>query len=255
MRNRRWLGATALGLLGLAAGDRGAAAGAADRRPALPGQRPDPAALARGDEAGGDARAGASASRSAAIVIGVAGVAWAAPERTTDHAGTGAIALALALVAIPIALPYAAARDGPRRPGIARRGQRRLRLRLDGDRQQAAHRRARGGRAARRRRLARHRGRLRGAGAAQRDERAAAAAGDPRGAGDVRRPGPGPGDPRAADLRRVVGDDAARRRALVAFMAVAVAGTVLLAGSRAVGARDRDRARRRRDWSRIWSRC
>jgi hypothetical protein len=43
----------------------------------------------------------------AAIVAGVAGVAWAAPERTTDHAGTAALALALALVAIPIAAPYA----------------------------------------------------------------------------------------------------------------------------------------------------
>jgi drug/metabolite transporter (DMT)-like permease len=42
----------------------------------------------------------------AAIVLGVAGVALAAPERTTDHAGTGAIALALVLVAIPIATPY-----------------------------------------------------------------------------------------------------------------------------------------------------
>jgi drug/metabolite transporter (DMT)-like permease len=43
----------------------------------------------------------------AAIVIGVGGVAWAAPERTTDHADTAAIALALGLVAIPIAAPYA----------------------------------------------------------------------------------------------------------------------------------------------------
>jgi hypothetical protein len=41
-----------------------------------------------------------------AIVAGVAGVAWAAPDRTTDHAGTAAIALALGLVAIPIAAPY-----------------------------------------------------------------------------------------------------------------------------------------------------
>jgi drug/metabolite transporter (DMT)-like permease len=41
-----------------------------------------------------------------AIVGGVAGVAWAAPERTTEHADTWAIALALAVVAIPIALPY-----------------------------------------------------------------------------------------------------------------------------------------------------
>ncbi len=43
----------------------------------------------------------------AAIVAGVAGVAWAAPERTTDHADAAALALALALVAIPIAAPYA----------------------------------------------------------------------------------------------------------------------------------------------------
>lgn len=42
-----------------------------------------------------------------AIVVGVAGIAWAAPGRTTDHAGTAAIAIALALVAIPILLPYA----------------------------------------------------------------------------------------------------------------------------------------------------
>jgi drug/metabolite transporter (DMT)-like permease len=42
----------------------------------------------------------------AAIVVGVAGVAWAAPERTTEHAGAGAIALALGLVALPIAAPY-----------------------------------------------------------------------------------------------------------------------------------------------------
>ncbi len=42
----------------------------------------------------------------AAIVAGVGGVAWAAPERTTEHADTWAIALALAVVAIPIALPY-----------------------------------------------------------------------------------------------------------------------------------------------------
>jgi drug/metabolite transporter (DMT)-like permease len=42
----------------------------------------------------------------AAIVIAVAGVAWAAPGRTTDHAGTAAIALALALVALPVFAPY-----------------------------------------------------------------------------------------------------------------------------------------------------
>jgi hypothetical protein len=48
----------------------------------------------------------------AAIVAGVAGVAWAAPERTTDHAGTGAILLALVLVAIPVVLPYLLRRNG-----------------------------------------------------------------------------------------------------------------------------------------------
>jgi hypothetical protein len=42
----------------------------------------------------------------AAIIAGVAGVAWAAPDRTTDHAGTLAIAIALGVVAFPIALPY-----------------------------------------------------------------------------------------------------------------------------------------------------
>jgi hypothetical protein len=42
----------------------------------------------------------------AAIVVGLAGVAWAAPERTTEHAGPWAIALALGLVALPIAAPY-----------------------------------------------------------------------------------------------------------------------------------------------------
>ena len=89
----------------LAAGDRGAAARAADGRPALPGQRADPAALARGDEAGRGARA-ARGVAVGAIIAGVAGVAWAAPERTTDHADTAAILLALALVAIPVALPY-----------------------------------------------------------------------------------------------------------------------------------------------------
>jgi hypothetical protein len=43
----------------------------------------------------------------AAIIAAIAGVAWAAPERSTDHAGTGAIAVALALVAAPILAPYA----------------------------------------------------------------------------------------------------------------------------------------------------
>jgi drug/metabolite transporter (DMT)-like permease len=41
-----------------------------------------------------------------AIVIGVAGVAWAAPARSTGHAGAAAIGIALALVAIPILAPF-----------------------------------------------------------------------------------------------------------------------------------------------------
>jgi hypothetical protein len=41
-----------------------------------------------------------------AVIAGVSGVALAAPDRTTDHAGSGAIALALALLALPIASPY-----------------------------------------------------------------------------------------------------------------------------------------------------
>ena len=42
-----------------------------------------------------------------AIVIGVAGVALTAPDRSTDHAGGGAIALAAILIAIPVLAPYA----------------------------------------------------------------------------------------------------------------------------------------------------
>src|SRR6185312_16890381 len=42
-----------------------------------------------------------------AIVLGVAGIAWAAPERTTSNAGTVPIAIALALITIPIVAPFA----------------------------------------------------------------------------------------------------------------------------------------------------
>src|SRR5882757_7332459 len=42
----------------------------------------------------------------ALIVLGVAGVAFAAPERTTSNAGTVPIAIALVLVTIPVLLPY-----------------------------------------------------------------------------------------------------------------------------------------------------
>ncbi|MBS1677811.1 MAG: hypothetical protein JST08_10545 [Actinobacteria bacterium] len=43
----------------------------------------------------------------AAIVVGVGGIAWAAPERTTSNAGAVPIAIAVVLVTIPILAPYA----------------------------------------------------------------------------------------------------------------------------------------------------
>jgi len=105
LRNRRWLGATALGLLGwpfeiaalllapLTVVQPCIASGlllllwlGATRLGERPGRRELLAV--------------------AAIVVGIGGVAWAAPERSTDHAGAAAIALALALVAIPALLPY-----------------------------------------------------------------------------------------------------------------------------------------------------
>jgi drug/metabolite transporter (DMT)-like permease len=105
LRNRRWLGATALGLLGwpleiaalllapltvvqpcLASGLLLLLWLGATRLGERPGRRELLAV--------------------AAIVLGIGGLAWAAPERTTDHAGAGAITLALILVAVPVLLPY-----------------------------------------------------------------------------------------------------------------------------------------------------
>jgi drug/metabolite transporter (DMT)-like permease len=106
VRNRKWLGATALGLLGwpleivalllapltvvqpcLVSGLIVLLWLGATRLGESPGRREFVAV--------------------GAIVAGVAGVAWAAPDRTTDHAGTAAIVLALGLVAIPVVAPYA----------------------------------------------------------------------------------------------------------------------------------------------------
>lgn len=106
LRNRRWLGATALGLAGwpleiaalllapLTVVQPCLASGlvlllwlGATRLGERPGRREWVAVVA--------------------IVAGVAGVALVAPERSTDHAGTATMALALALVAIPILAPYA----------------------------------------------------------------------------------------------------------------------------------------------------
>jgi len=106
VRNRRWLGATALGLLGwpleivalllapLTVVQPCLAAGlilllwlGVTRLGESPGLREGVAV--------------------AAIVLGVAGIAWAAPERTTEHAGTAGVAFALVLVAIPVLAPYA----------------------------------------------------------------------------------------------------------------------------------------------------
>ncbi len=106
LQNRRWLGATGLGLLGwpleiaalllapLTVVQPCLASGlilllwlGATRLGERPGRRE---AVAVG-----------------AIVVGLAGVAWAAPARTTGYAGTVAIVAALALVAVPVAAPYA----------------------------------------------------------------------------------------------------------------------------------------------------
>jgi hypothetical protein len=105
VRNRRWLGATALGLLGWPLEI------AALLLAPLTVVQPCLVSglillLWLGATKLGEAPGRREGLAVAAIIAGVAGVAWAAPERTTDHADTASIVLALGLVAVPIALPY-----------------------------------------------------------------------------------------------------------------------------------------------------
>lgn len=106
LRNKRWLGATGLGLIGWPLEI------VALLLAPLTVVQPCLASglillLWLGAKKLGEAPGRREWTAVAAIGVGVAGVALAAPDRTTDHAGTGAIALALVLVAIPIAAPYA----------------------------------------------------------------------------------------------------------------------------------------------------
>jgi drug/metabolite transporter (DMT)-like permease len=105
VRNRRWLGATALGFAGWPL-EIGALALAP-----LTVVQPCLASglillLWLGTTRLGETPGRRELLAVGAIVVGIAGVAWAAPARSTDHAGAGAIALALVLVAIPILAPY-----------------------------------------------------------------------------------------------------------------------------------------------------
>jgi len=105
LRNRRWLGATALGLLGWPFEI------AALLLAPLTVVQPCLASgllllLWLGVTRLGERPGWRELVAVAAIVVGIGGVAWAAPERSTDHAGTEAIVLALVLVAVPALLPY-----------------------------------------------------------------------------------------------------------------------------------------------------
>lgn len=106
VRNRRWLGATALGLAGWPLEI------AALLLAPLTVVQPCLASglvllLWLGVRRLGERPGRRELVAVAAIVAGVAGVALAAPERTTEHASAAAIALALALVALPVLAPYA----------------------------------------------------------------------------------------------------------------------------------------------------
>jgi hypothetical protein len=105
VRRRRWLGATALGLAGWPLEI------AALLLVPLTVVGPCLASglillLWLGERRLGEAPGRREAVAVAAIAAGLAGVAWAAPERTTAHAGAAGLTLAFTLVAVPIAAPY-----------------------------------------------------------------------------------------------------------------------------------------------------
>jgi drug/metabolite transporter (DMT)-like permease len=104
-RNRRWLGATALGLAGWPLEI------AALLLAPLTVVQPCLASglillMWLGTARLGERLGARERVAVAAIVIGVAGIALAAPPRSTDHAGTAGIALALVIVGVPVAAPY-----------------------------------------------------------------------------------------------------------------------------------------------------
>ena len=105
LRNKRWLVATAIGLLGWPLEI------AALLLAPLTVVQPCVASglvllLWLGARRLGEAPGAREATSVTAIVAGVGGLALAAPDRSTDHAGAASIAIALGLVAIPVALPY-----------------------------------------------------------------------------------------------------------------------------------------------------
>ncbi len=105
LQNRRWLGATGIGLLGWPLEI------AALLLAPLTVVQPCLASglvllLWLGATRLGEAPGRREAIAVAAIVVGLAGVAWAAPARSTEYAGVGAIIAALALLAVPLAAPY-----------------------------------------------------------------------------------------------------------------------------------------------------
>jgi drug/metabolite transporter (DMT)-like permease len=62
--------------------------------------------LALGASVLGEHVGGREISAVVAIVVGVAGIAWAAPEQSTDHAGAGTLAVALGALGAVVASPF-----------------------------------------------------------------------------------------------------------------------------------------------------